>query len=108
MIEKLYPIIPPWCEALLPPAGTAASNQSSQVKSVRLLGSAYTAEQLRPTQWPEVAVLGRSNAGKSSLVNYLLGSSGLAKVSSQPGAQVVPSTFLAVRNPCEEICKNVF
>jgi len=30
-------------------------------------------------------VLGRSNVGKSTLVNYLLGSSSLAKVSGQPG-----------------------
>lgn len=56
-----------------------------QVKSTKFLSSAYTADQLPPPKWPEVAVLGRSNVGKSSLVNYLLGSNILAKVSNTPG-----------------------
>ncbi|MCH9612027.1 MAG: GTP-binding protein EngB [Chlamydiia bacterium] len=35
--------------------------------------------------FPEVAICGRSNVGKSSMINHLTGSSGLAKVSSVPG-----------------------
>jgi hypothetical protein len=70
--------------ALLRPALTHA-----QVTSSKFVSSAYTPQQLSPPQGPEVAVLGRSNAGKSSLVNYLLtgssSSSNLAKVSSVPG-----------------------
>ncbi len=34
---------------------------------------------------PEFAVVGRSNCGKSSLINYFLGSAGLARTSRQPG-----------------------
>ena len=34
---------------------------------------------------PQVAIVGRSNVGKSSLINYLCNNSKLAKVSSAPG-----------------------
>jgi len=34
---------------------------------------------------PEIAFVGRSNVGKSSLMNHLLGRKGLAKTSSTPG-----------------------
>lgn len=34
---------------------------------------------------PEIALIGRSNVGKSSLVNFLLNQRGLAKVSATPG-----------------------
>jgi GTP-binding protein len=34
---------------------------------------------------PEVAFLGRSNVGKSSLLNYLTGKKGLAYTSANPG-----------------------
>ena len=37
------------------------------------------------TFMPEYAMIGRSNVGKSSLINYLCHSKGLAKVSSTPG-----------------------
>lgn len=35
--------------------------------------------------FPEIAFMGRSNVGKSSLINRLLGSRGLARVSKTPG-----------------------
>ncbi len=38
-----------------------------------------------PTAKPEVAFVGRSNVGKSSLINHLLGRRGLAKTSNTPG-----------------------
>lgn len=37
------------------------------------------------TPYPEIAICGRSNVGKSSLINHLLGQKSLAKVSAVPG-----------------------
>jgi GTP-binding protein len=45
-----------------------------------------TAENLPPENRNEVAFVGRSNAGKSSLVNALTGRKSLARVSQTPGA----------------------
>jgi len=43
---------------------------------------------------PEVALIGRSNVGKSSLINALLKSKGAAKISSTPGKTQVINHFL--------------
>ncbi|HWU56546.1 MAG TPA: ribosome biogenesis GTP-binding protein YihA/YsxC [Rhizomicrobium sp.] len=47
---------------------------------------ATSAENLPPEKLSEVAFVGRSNAGKSSLVNALTGRKSLARVSQTPGA----------------------
>lgn len=44
-----------------------------------------TAEQLPESSRPEVSFAGRSNVGKSSLLNKLMYRKGLAKVSAKPG-----------------------
>lgn len=44
-----------------------------------------TSSQLSPSSHPEVSFAGRSNVGKSSLLNKLMYRKGLAKVSSTPG-----------------------
>lgn len=57
----------------------------------QFVGSAFSHENcphlLSPsgTQLPEIAIVGRSNVGKSSLINHLLRNSKLARVSSTPG-----------------------
>lgn len=45
---------------------------------------------------PELAFLGRSNVGKSSLLNALVGSKGLAKVSATPGKTQAMNVFRVV------------
>jgi GTP-binding protein len=42
---------------------------------------------------PEIALIGRSNAGKSSLLNFLSGKKDLARVSSKPGSTVLINFF---------------
>ena len=46
---------------------------------------------------PEVAFVGRSNVGKSSLMNQLLGRKGLARTSSTPGRTRAVNYFLVNR-----------
>lgn len=48
-----------------------------------------------PATRAEVAVIGRSNVGKSSLLNALAGRAGLAKVSSRPGRTQLLNVFAA-------------
>lgn len=51
----------------------------------RFVASYGKAEQIPPSTMPEVSFVGRSNVGKSSLINKLLARKQLAKVSSTPG-----------------------
>ena len=46
------------------------------------------------TDVPEYAFIGRSNVGKSSLINMLTGRSGLAKTSATPGKTILINHFL--------------
>src|SRR2546430_10098401 len=56
-----------------------------KIVSVEFTRSWYGPEQCPGDRLPEVAFVGRSNVGKSSLINSLLNRKGLAKVSSTPG-----------------------
>ena len=51
----------------------------------RFVFAAQSLDRLPPVAGPEVAIAGRSNVGKSSLLNALTGQRALARVSQQPG-----------------------
>ena len=50
--------------------------------------SAVKREQFPKTGFPEIAFVGRSNVGKSSMINKLLNRKALARVSSAPGKTI--------------------
>lgn len=54
-----------------------------------------TAETLPPSEIPEIAFAGRSNVGKSSMINRLFGRKNLARVSSVPGKTAMINFFKA-------------
>ena len=55
------------------------------LNNVDLMLSAVSKRQYPNTNLPEIAFAGRSNVGKSSLINKLLNRKKLARVSAQPG-----------------------
>lgn len=55
------------------------------IRSATLLGSAPDLASCPASDLPEIAFIGRSNVGKSSLVNMLTRQKALAKVSATPG-----------------------
>ena len=56
-----------------------------KIKNVKLYKAVYKPEDILQTPYNEVAFVGRSNVGKSSLLNTLANNFKLARVSSQPG-----------------------
>ncbi len=65
-----------------------------QVNKVEFIKSIVKLEQCPRDIVPEVAVAGRSNVGKSSLINKLLGRKNLARTSRQPGRTQTINFFL--------------
>ena len=93
------------------PAPTAAQSEESRAakreSTLELAATLYTREQLREAlagmgETPQIALAGRSNVGKSSLLNALARRRQLARVSSTPGKtrsinllRVVPGVSLS-------------
>lgn len=64
------------------------------VKSADFICSNTQISKLPPPVKPEYAFIGRSNVGKSSLINTLAGKKGLAKTSQTPGKTQLINHFL--------------
>lgn len=56
-----------------------------KINTIRFVTSAITPSQYPKYAYPEFAFLGRSNVGKSSLINTLLGRKNIAKTGNKPG-----------------------
>ena len=64
------------------------------IKSAKFEISNSTVSKCPNTNLPEYAFIGRSNVGKSSLINMLTRQNGLAKTSSMPGKTMLINHFL--------------
>ncbi len=69
------------------------SPAAPRIVEARYVASASTVSQLPPPVGIEIAFAGRSNVGKSSLLNALMGRHGLARTSRTPGCTRLISFF---------------
>ena len=65
-----------------------------KITSAEFLISNSRADMCPQTSIPEYAFIGRSNVGKSSLINMLTGRKGLAMTSSTPGKTMLINHFI--------------
>jgi GTP-binding protein len=65
-----------------------------KITSAEFIKSAFAEEHWPQDGRPEISFLGRSNVGKSSLINSLLGVRGLARTSRTPGRTQALNYFL--------------
>jgi len=68
------------------------------ITSAEFIKSASKLSECPPAQYPEFALVGRSNVGKSSLINMLTQRKQLAKASVTPGKTQLLNYFLINKN----------
>ncbi len=81
-------------EAAVFDAGQIEAARVLFARDVRFVIGAAAMDGLPPTDLPEVAFAGRSNVGKSSLINGLVGRHRLARASNEPGRTREVNFFL--------------
>jgi len=64
-----------------------------KIKSSRFIKSSSKAKDCPENEFPEFAFIGRSNVGKSSLINMLTQNKKLAKISGKPGKTLLINHF---------------
>ncbi|MDM8002000.1 MAG: ribosome biogenesis GTP-binding protein YihA/YsxC [Bacteroidota bacterium] len=64
------------------------------IRSASFVTSSAKMSQLPAPDYPEYAFIGRSNVGKSSLINMIVGRKGLAKTSGSPGKTQTINHFI--------------
>lgn len=83
----------------IPENEPARTTAMSKVTSVEFVTSATSPSGFPATDLPEIAFVGRSNVGKSSLLNALVNRRNLARTSSTPG-KTRQINFFRVNNAC--------
>ena len=78
-LEWDEPTVEPVVELVLPPP------TNTKVKTAEFVKSSTAISQCPTAGYPEFAVIGRSNVGKSSLINMMTGRKALAQISKTPG-----------------------
>lgn len=83
----------------MPPPGTKADKAGQPdavmvIKSVSFIKSAVKPSQYPDYDFPEIAFAGRSNVGKSSLINTLIQRKDMVKTSSKPGCTQLINFFV--------------
>ena len=68
------------------------------IKDAKFIKSSSNISECPQKDYPEFIFLGRSNVGKSSLINMLLGRKKLSKISSKPGKTQLINHFLINEN----------
>lgn len=69
-----------------------------EIKQVKFVKSSAELSQCPPSNLPEYVFTGRSNVGKSSLINMLCNRNELAKTSSNPGKTITINHYLVNDN----------
>ncbi len=69
-----------------------------EIKTAKFIISNTEVKKCPQPEMPEYAFIGRSNVGKSSLINMLTGRKHLAKISSKPGKTQLINHFLINEN----------
>ena len=74
-----------------------------KIQQAKFVGSFPSYELAPQNKLPEIAVGGRSNVGKSSLINSLLGQRKLAQISKSPGKTRLLNYFTVIRQGGREL-----
>jgi len=68
-------------------------DRQSMFIDINFIGSFPSIDKMPPNNKPEYAFIGRSNVGKSSLINYLSNRKAIAKTSKKPGKTQMINQF---------------
>lgn len=68
------------------------------IKSAEFVISVADAEKIPNYEMPDIAIAGKSNVGKSSFINFVTNTKGLARTSGEPGRTRLINYFLINKN----------